>query len=315
MVNIYTTYDFYHFLPMGFCQKLSFTNNNSQFWNLVSLLKAALTACMFICFGFSAQATLVVTYPQQSFSDGYPIALLKLALERSELANDFDLRESQLDVQQGRALMLLRKNVEVNVAWSMTSKDREQGLRAIKIPIYKGLYGYRIFLINEKKQPQFSSSLPLQKLQNDFVAVQANDWPDTKVLQQAKFNVLGVEQYESMFELLSKNRVDYFPRSILEIWREERRYRTHGITVEKNLALSYSAYVFFFVHPQNTRLGDAIETGLRAAIVDGSFDILFNSIEGNAIIKSALEKRTIFPLENNNVDDAGVYQWPVPYRQ
>lgn len=75
-------------------------------------------------------AKTVVTYPQQMCSDGYPIALLKLALDKSELRESYVLEEASVDVQQGRSLLLLRKQIEIDVAWSMSSNEREKGLRA-----------------------------------------------------------------------------------------------------------------------------------------------------------------------------------------
>lgn len=153
----------------------------------------------------------VVTYPQQMFSDGYPIALLKLALDKSELRDSYVLEEASVDVQQGRSLLLLRKQIEIDVAWSMTSNEREKGLRAIKIPIYKGLYGYRLFLIHEHEQSAFPADISIAQLQEEKVAIQGHDWPDTKVLMESGYKVQGALMSDAMFELLQKGRVDYFP--------------------------------------------------------------------------------------------------------
>ncbi len=254
--------------------------------------------------------SLVITYPQQMFSDGYPLALLKLAIDRSPFQGNYRLQEASVDVQQGRSLLLLRKKIEINVAWSMTSKERESGLRPIKIPIYKGLYGYRLFLVHRDQRARFHTGLSQMELAHERLAMQGHDWPDMKVLKHAGFNVEGTIMSDNMFELLEKGRVDYFPRSMLEIWREARKFRYRGLVVEPNLALSYPAYIFYFVHPDDQILGDAIETGLLAAIKDGSFDILFDTVIGDAVKKSQLSKRRVFRLDNPNVDSHGVYQWP-----
>lgn len=80
--------------------------------------------------------------------------------------------------------------------------------------------------------------------------------------------------------------------------------------VEQHLGFVYPAYVFYFVHPDNHLLGDAIESGLHRAIDDGSFDILFDSVEGDALRKANLSSRKLIHLNNPNVSKEGVYQWP-----
>lgn len=97
---------------------------------------------------------------------------------------------------------------------------------------------------------------------------------------------------------------------MLEIWREARKFSKQRLVVEKNLSFVYPAYVFYFVHPDNNLLGDAIENGLHSAIADGSFDILFNSVEGDALKKANLAIRKFIHLDNPNVSEKGVYQWP-----
>lgn len=272
-----------------------------------NLLRLFVSLCIF---GNAHAGTQLITYPFQAFSDGYPVALLKLALSKSAAEHQYQLAESGLDIQQGRALMLLSKDVEIDVAWSMTSNEREQYLKAIKIPIYKGLFGYRLLLIKNTRQSDFPPGLSFTTLQQERIAIQGHDWPDTQILEHNQLNIMGVERYTAMFDLLAKERADYFPRSILEIWRETIKYRAFNVAVEKNIAFHYPSYVFFFVHPNNHDLANAIEQGLLISIQDGSFDFLFNAIEAGAINKANLPNRTLFKLENPFVDSSEVYAWP-----
>lgn len=265
---------------------------------------------LFAALASRASGDTIITYPYQEFPDGYPVALLKLALKKSRPNEEFRLTESGINVQQGRSLKLLEKNIEVDVVWTMTNNEREQTLRAIKIPIYKGMYGYRIFLIHKDNQNAFTPNMTFEQLQTERVAVQGNDWPDTRVMQHNQLTVQGIEIYDAMFELIQKRRADYFPRSILEIWREEREHQGQDLQVEQHLAFYYPAYIYFFVSKTNIELGDAIEQGLLMAIEDGSFDILFETIEDKSIEKSQLSKRRVFHLNNPNVSVEGVYPWP-----
>ena len=267
-------------------------------------------ALFLLVFTALCKAETVLTYPHQSFSDGYPLTLLKLALEKAAPAEQYKLEESTIETHQGRALKLLAQNVEIDVAWSMTSIAREKELLAIKIPIYKGLFGYRVFLIKQEQQTRFAASLPLSLLQNERLAVQGHDWPDVEVLKHNSYKVESVEHYKAMFELLQKGRADYFPRSILEAWREAAAYKAQGIIVEQHHVLHYPAYVFYFVNKDNTNLANIIEKGLLTSIEDGSFDVLFDTIEDGAIVKTKIPKRKVIQLANPSIESRDVYPWP-----
>lgn len=254
----------------------------------------------------------VVIYPFQHIKDDYPLELLKLAMNKSNSEQNYLLQEAPVEISQGRSLILLSKNKEIDISWSLTSKERERILTAIKIPIYKGLFGYRIFVIRQNQQGQFPRSITAQRLANERVAIQGVDWPDFKILKHNKFNVMSVKRFDAMFELVQKGRADYFPRSIIEIWYEESHFNfnKNGLKIDQNLAFFYPSHMFFFVSKSNQKLANIIRNGLQISIQDGSFDKLFNTHKGAVIKNAKLSQRTVFTLDNPTVNNEGVYQWP-----
>lgn len=275
------------------------------------LVAMAKLIMVLVCFSCSVIAdTTVIVYPFQRIGDGYPRELLQLALSKSEDKTPFVLKESDVRTTQGRSLLMISHGQGIDVAWSMTSKQREELLAAIKIPIYKGLYGYRLFLIHKTRQNRFPESMSFHELKNSRLAVQGVDWPDLRILEHNQFSVISAKHFSAMFELVSKQRVDYFPRSILEIWEEQKTFGKEALSVEKNLMLSYPTYVFYFVAKENKALAKRLRQGLLASINDGSFDSLFNRYKGAALENAKLKKRKVFQLENPNVNQDGVYQWP-----
>lgn len=264
-----------------------------------------------LCFSFSAFAEkTVVIYPYQRMGDMYPLELLKLALSKHEKGRQYQLQESPLNITQGRSLLLISKDRDMNIAWSMTSNQRESMLVPIKIPIYKGLFGYRLFLIHKDLEDRFPNTLSLNQLSKERVAIQGVDWPDLEILKHNQFDVMSVKHFDAMFELINKKRVDYFPRSILEIWNERENFGNGNLMVEKNLALHYPTYIFYFVSKNNIELAQAVREGLLSSISDGSFDSLFNTFKGAALQNANMKGRTVFRLDNPNVSRDDVYQWP-----
>ncbi|WP_137939286.1 amino acid ABC transporter substrate-binding protein [Chitinivorax sp. B] len=247
-----------------------------------------------------AAGRMVIVYPKpETDTDDrtrYPTLLLALALKKS--GANYVLQPSKTYMQQGRALALLEHNMgEVNVVWSMTSIDREERLRPIRIPIYKGLIGWRIPFISANRQDLLSNVKSVQDLAK-FVAGQGHDWPDTEILRANKLQVMGIGEYNALFRTLAMRRFDYFPRSVAEIWAEADMHASDGVVVDRHIALHYPTAFYFFVNKRNAELARLIRSGLEKAIQDGSFDELFQAHMGPYLKAAQLEKRVVLELNN-----------------
>jgi membrane-bound lytic murein transglycosylase MltF len=200
-------------------------------------------------------------------------------------------------MQQNRALQQLTADNEISVVWSEATDAREKDFLPIRIPIDKGLLGWRIFLIDKKNAAQFAQLQTLNQIKS-LAAGQQHDWPDVQILVANGLKVDSSMDYPSLFKMLSAGRIDYLPRSILEIWDEEQTHAGMNLVVEKTIALQYPAAEYFFVSRGNKALAAALEKGLRAAIKDGSFERIFTKYNGKAIKLAKLKTRKLFKLKN-----------------
>ena len=248
---------------------------------------------------FSSWPAEVVRYPAiedpTDKRSEYPIALLKLALKKS--GSTATLQTTSARVSKSRALHLLETGVEVDVVWTMTSIDREKRFLPIRIPIYKGLGSYRLLLIRKGDQAKFSALKDESALKQQMMS-QMYDWVDAEVLRQNKFKVLNASSYQSLFQMLLHNRVDAVPRSVLEIAAEQKLFAEQGLHIETDWALHYPGAVYFFVSNKNPVLAQSIETGLRLALKDGSFDLLFQKYFAKQQKEMKLSKRRLVELRN-----------------
>lgn len=262
---------------------------------LASWLGRALVTC-FLCSNIAALAApLAVRHPVARDGYEYPIKVLDLAMRKSGV--DYVLQPIGKVSLQSRILKTVASGTDLDVAWSMTSGQREEDLLPIRIPIDKGLLGWRVFLIREKDRAKFSSVRKPTDLQQ-FEAGQGHDWPDTEILRNNGFRVHGYSVFESLFDMLQVGRFDYFPRSIMEVWDEQRIHAGKGLVVEQTLVMHYPTAYYFFVNKKNTALATTIETGLKRAIKDGSFDQLFNQEFGDDIQRSRMASRKKLELNN-----------------
>lgn len=253
-----------------------------------------------------------ITYPKpvsdQDKRTLYPLALLALALDQTGV--NYHLKPSSKTYPQRKNLSRLEDNREINIVWSMTDAELEKDLLPIRIPLYKGLIGWRVFLIREDMQERFTYINTLENLVK-MSAIQGTDWADTPVLRAAGFDVFTHLQYAPLFDMLSNAQGDFFPRSILEVWDELEIFKpANPLILQPSLGLRYPAAVYFFLNKKNQPLANLIETGLERAIANGEFDALFDKWFKEYIDKTKLEERTFFSLENINLPNNTPLQRP-----
>lgn len=247
----------------------------------------------------AAQADEKIRYARQETlfdqRDEYPVKMLKLALQKA--GSEVTLEPAATFMPQGRVLQELEHGRYFDIAWSMTSAVREERLLPVRICIYKGLMGWRIPFVTKENENLLSKVKVLADLKK-MTAGQGQDWPDTTILRQAGFKVEVGDHYESLFKMLKARRFDYFPRGLIEIWRELDAGADKDLIVDQHLLLRYQVGFYFFVNRNNPELAKTIQRGLEKAIKDGSFNELFNQYFGDSIRRSQLDKRTVIDIEN-----------------
>ncbi|MCJ8299139.1 MAG: hypothetical protein MJK13_09435, partial [Pseudomonadales bacterium] len=102
---------------------------------------------------FASQSIRTIP-PQSEFdaSHSYFIGLLELVLEKTAAQYGPAEVVFSMQMEQGRAFVELEKNAGLDVYWAGTSILREQRLKAIRIPLVKGMLGFRQFVIRKSRR-------------------------------------------------------------------------------------------------------------------------------------------------------------------
>ncbi|UAA37861.1 amino acid ABC transporter substrate-binding protein [Paraneptunicella aestuarii] len=245
-------------------------------------------------------ATWNIRYARTSeivdMSNSYPLQVLGLALGQTNVK--YRLIQSNKMVLQGRAIEQLKANREINVIWSMTDTVREEELLPVRIPIYKGLIGLRLFLVTDDYADLLAPVKELQELRR-FTPIQGSDWPDVKILQANGFEVATASDHPRIYTMLKSDAASFFPRSIVEVWRElEHEAFPNYLHLEPRLAVHYPTATYFFFNKKNVVLANLVKTGFERAIANGKFDKLFMQFHRKYLEKANLDKRIVFELEN-----------------
>lgn len=188
---------------------------------------------------------------------------------------------------------------ELDIMWSMTSKDLEQRFRPLYYPLYRGILGMRVGLVRADRAQLFAGVRNLADLQR-FTAGQGKTWSDTFILEANGLKVAKTLKYPNLFPMLEGGRFDYFPRGLYEPWAEIDSHRELNLVVEPHLLIKYTAPLYFFTRKDNAALAERIAKGLEAMIADGSYDQLFfaDAQVREGLAKANLPARTVIELDN-----------------
>ena len=233
----------------------------------------------------------------------YPRKLLTAILKETEIEyGHATIKETQLKMPRDRILRELEKGLNIHVIAEASKLSWEQRLIPIRIPIRKGIQGYRTFLIKKKNQPILSKINTLEELKK-IPTGSGVQWSTTDILEKNGFIVKTGNNYKGLFSMLIKDRFMTFGRGINETAEEYNSFKDKfpELSIEQDLLLYIPLPTYFFVSPHKPELAKRIEAGLQLMISDGSFDKMFNDEFSELIDNANLTKRRIFRITNPNL--------------
>lgn len=258
----------------------------------------AFVLCVFITsstFSF-ADEILEVSHYQKHSRYHYGAKLLDLAL--SKLDTPYQIKvitpNNEILNEARGELEVIKGNIDIE--WMSTTVDRESLMIPIKTPIYQGMLGLRLLLVNQLHHQTLSKTSTLQDLQK-LTGGHGLHWGDLPVYAANDLPVLPHKNYDSIFKMLELDRIDYFHRGLNEIWGELASHQ-ETLKIADNVMLFYPLPVYFFVTKGKPELAKQLAKGIDLAYEDGSFKELFEQEVGHYIASGKLESRKLIVLKN-----------------
>jgi Bacterial extracellular solute-binding proteins, family 3 len=263
--------------------------------------------------------TILVRYPASDSNPHYYkrvryyVEILDLALKKS--GRPYRLEKISLPfMNESRSKQNLIHNI-YDVHWMNAQEFLEPELIPVRIPLCKGLTGWRIFFINPEDQRKFSEVTDIDSLRKN-IAGHGHDWPEVPIFNSNNLQQKLSSSWKSLFKMLAKKRIDYLSRSVLEIYDEENAFPELHLSIESNLIVHYPAAYYFYVEKNNRALAELIEKGLKKAVSDGSFDAIFNRYFLNKITRADIPHRRLleipFPSSTRFIEDSEPQYWYKP---
>ena len=207
------------------------------------------------------------------------------------------------DRRQIRALARSEPPLTVGLFTANSTLARE--LVPVRVPVIRGLLGYRVLLVRETELERFAAVSTLSDLRR-FRFGLLPVWDDAPVMITSGLTVVSGESHDGLFRMLAADRFDAFSRSITEILPDYERARASvpGLAIEPHLLLHYPLPIYFWFSPDEAgrRRAERVEAGLREMTADGSLQKLFDEEYGALEKRLDLDHRRVIELPNPLLD-------------
>ncbi|HUE90876.1 hypothetical protein [Pseudomonas sp.] len=252
----------------------------------------------------------------------YHWRVLRAALEvtRSKYG-DYRLEPGRPMSEKLQVIDMQRPQVGLNTLVLDATQTLEEALLPVKIPVDKGLLGYRVFLIQAADQPRFAGVQSLEQLRQLRFG-QQREWSDVAVYQVAGLPVVTGSSYEGLFHMLMLRRFDAFGRGVSEVSGELAHWRKKypQMAIESELLLYYPLPVYFwFARTDEGRIrARRVEEGMHTLMADGTLDRLFAEEYAATIEQLGLDRRRMLMIANPHLssnhpfDKAAYWFTPTP---
>ncbi|GAB4511180.1 MAG: transporter substrate-binding domain-containing protein [Roseibium sp.] len=263
------------------------------------MLNAVSRSALLIILGLMLSLVSAPAHAAERNSD-YVVELVRKIMERTEAPGAAPMDFLGVEpFSRNRTLLELVSGQHMEFTALPTKPEWEEKLIPIRIPIKKGLQGYRLFFVNEQDRNLLADIETLDQLKKVPIG-SGTQWSTTEALEEAGFNVVKGLTKDDLTKMLSLKRFQIYGRGIDEIFAERAQFSAQypSMVIDEHIALFIPHPIYFFVTPKRPDLAERIERGLREMIADGSFDALFQQYHGDDIQRAGLDRRRIFRISN-----------------
>lgn len=269
-------------------------------------MRFILLLCLIFSLPSSSDDHIVVTVGPQKADDAsydYFMQLLTKAMQITEKEyGPFQIKTVPHPGQE-RVLMLLSAGKFYDIAWSGSSKQRDEKLLRVAFPLFKGGLGWRGSIVRQEDSDRFSKITDKAEL-TEWIACQGMHWPDADILEQGGLTVYRVTHFDSMLQMLVLKRCDYLPLSIFEGEAELALVADSfpSLSFNHDVIIRYPLTMNFYVNLDNTLLAERLEAGLIALEQSGKLVSFMQAhpLTENAFPLSHFNNATLITLDNAN---------------
>lgn len=149
----------------------------------------------------------------------YTYDLLTLVIEATKADfGEASLTVSDMIMSRNRIFRALKDGQTINVIAEASKLEWDEQLIPIRIPIRKGIQGFRIFIIKQENAAALANITTLAQL-TSLNTGSGSQWSTKVALQLAGFNVVESTEYDNLFNMLSKGRFVTFAPVLMKFFK------------------------------------------------------------------------------------------------
>ncbi len=172
-------------------------------------------------------------------------------------------------------------------------------IQVIKIPIMKGLLGFRALVVHNEEIQRIKHIQTLEEFRH-LKAGQIEHWSDIAVFESNNIEVVTGNNMDVLFTMLERKRFDYIPLGIGEVKNIFDLVKTDhaDLSILNSTYLHYPFPVYFYVCDCEPLIAERIKFGLKTLKENGKLDQLIDRHFGGSFAKIKSQGTQIFKISN-----------------
>ncbi|RTL37767.1 MAG: hypothetical protein EKK53_20325 [Burkholderiales bacterium] len=227
----------------------------------------------------------------------YLLALLRRAAEEANPGLRFQAVAAARMTQRRVELEVASPTGSLDLMWGMSSSQRQRELRRVNVRLDQGLLGWRVLVVRADDLARWPADLDVAVVQRRR-AGQGLHWPDVAILRDNGYLVQTAADMPTLYEMLQRRHIDYFPRSAMEVTDELANLAPRGVTIVPDLALRYDAGNYVFLGAHREPAAAALESALQLLAARGELKRRFEAAFEPQLRELHLERRRLIELRN-----------------
>ncbi|WP_159737781.1 hypothetical protein [Vibrio atypicus] len=230
----------------------------------------------------------------------YEYELLECLLEDSGMFEriDNDVTDYSCAEDEGA---VLDKGADILVTVAGNSKFLGKRLIEIKQPLCRGLLGWRLCIVDQKRVDEFCT-LSLRELQQKRVGV-PDSWVDAELFRANGFDVVESGTLDDMLDWVADGTVDFITLGANEAEDILSRQTVNrsGLVIEPTLAIFYPFPLVFYLNQHQSMLAERLCE--LWDVKKAEISELFDKHYGSVIEQAKLDSRKRLTLQNPLLPD------------
>lgn len=266
---------------------------------MVVLLKKLVYTILFILifqksFAFEIDEKNKIIQIKISTTHSGSITYYRDLLENLIHASGYQLKiDENSEIPQPRIAHELERG-KIDIYWFLETPERNSKFLFSQEYVDKKMTGHRLLLIPKGQQPKFDNIHTIEDFKSrKLIGALGSQWYDALVWKKNDLPVKLISgDWIRIYDMLSNHEIDYFPRSVLEVSNEVKKYQ--GLTIEKNLQFIYENSMKFYIskNAPNAQIFLNILNQTMGSIKGKEvIDQIFEKYFGDTINQLSLEKR------------------------